>query len=410
MKVSSICQAIDEQAAERKRRLGMPRDVLPQLPSVRNFATVVTGVRRSGKSTLLDQWTSENGGNVVSVHFDDLRLASFSSNDFLLLYEIAKERKVDTLVLDEVQDIVGWEKFVVGCLDRKLRVMVTGSNAKLLSREFGTKLTGRHLNIELFPFSYPEFLRFTKKCASKSSIDEYLSIGGFPAYVESRQRMVLSELFNDILYRDIVVRYSLKDAAPIKGLATFLLGHVGCRISPSRIKDSVHVASASTILEYFNYLEETYLVQRIPRFAASQKASMSAPKKVYACDTGLVSAIESIDEANLGHKLENLVYLKLRNPDDSMFYFVNDADGTECDFVIERRDGTFGAVQVCWELSRDNEEREINGALRAMERFDLKEAVLVTRDQSDLISEGGRIIRVVPAWKWLCGNSGDRPL
>lgn len=410
MKVSSICQAIDEQAAERKRRLGMPRDVLPQLPSVRNFATVVTGVRRSGKSTLLDQWTSENGGNVVSVHFDDLRLASFSSNDFLLLYEIAKERKVDTLVLDEVQDIVGWEKFVVGCLDRKLRVMVTGSNAKLLSREFGTKLTGRHLNIELFPFSYPEFLRFTKKRASKSSIDEYLSIGGFPAYVESRQRMVLSELFNDILYRDIVVRYSLKDAAPIKGLATFLLAHVGCRISPSRIKDSVHVASASTILEYFNYLEETYLVQRIPRFAASQKASMSAPKKVYACDTGLVSAIESIDEANLGHKLENLVYLKLRNPDDSMFYFVNDADGTECDFVIERRDGTFGAVQVCWELSRDNEEREINGALRAMERFGLKEAVLVTRDQSDLISEGGRIIRVVPAWKWLCGNSGDRPL
>ena len=410
MKVSSICQAIDEQAAERKRRLGMPRDVLPQLPSVRNFATVVTGVRRSGKSTLLDQWTSENGGNVVSVHFDDLRLASFSSNDFLLLYEIAKERKVDTLVLDEVQDIVGWEKLVVGCLDRKLRVMVTGSNAKLLSREFGTKLTGRHLNIELFPFSYPEFLRFTKKRASKLSIDEYLSIGGFPAYVESRQRMVLSELFNDILYRDIVVRYSLKDAAPIKGLATFLLGHVGCRISPSRIKDSVHVASASTILEYFNYLEETYLVQRIPRFAASQKASMSAPKKVYACDTGLVSAIESIDEANLGHKLENLVYLKLRNPDDSMFYFVNDADGTECDFVIERRDGTFGAVQVCWELSRDNEEREINGALRAMERFGLKEAVLVTRDQSDLISEGGRIIRVVPAWKWLCGNSGDRPL
>ena len=404
MKVSSICQAIDEQAAERKRRLGMPRDVLPQLPSVRNFATVVTGVRRSGKSTLLDQWTSENGGNVVSVHFDDLRLASFSSNDFLLLYEIAKERKVDTLVLDEVQDIAGWEKFVVGCLDRKLRVMVTGSNAKLLSREFGTKLTGRHLNIELFPFSYPEFLRFTKKRASKSSIDEYLSIGGFPAYVESRQRMVLSELFNDILYRDIVVRYSLKDAAPIKGLATFLLGHVGCRISPSRIKDSVHVASASTILEYFNYLEETYLVQRIPRFAASQKASMSAPKKVYACDTGLVSAIESIDEANFGHKLENLVYLKLRNPDDSMFYFVNDADGTECDFVIERRDGTFGAVQVCWELSRDNEEREINGALRAMERFGLKEAVLVTRDQSDLISEGGRIIRVVPAWKWLCGN------
>jgi predicted AAA+ superfamily ATPase len=350
---------------------------------------------------LLDQWTSKNGGNVISLHFDDLRLASFSPEDFLLLYEIVKERKANTLVLDEVQDIAGWEKFVVGCLDRRLRVMVTGSNAKLLSREFGSKLTGRHLNVELFPFSYSEFLRFTRRRASKSSIDEYLSIGGFPAYVESRQRMVLSELFNDILYRDIVVRYSLKDAAPIKSLATFLLGHVGCRISPSRIKDAVHVASATTILEYFNYLEETYLVQRIPRFAASSKASMSAPKKVYACDTGLVTAIESVDEANFGHKLENLVYLKLRNPDDSIFYFANDADGTECDFVVERRDGTFMAVQVCWELSRDNEEREINGAVRAMERFGLTEAVMVTRDQSDLINHGGRMIRIVPAWKWL---------
>ena len=401
MKVSSICQAIDEQAVERKLRLGMSRDVLPQLPSVRNFATVVTGVRRSGKSTLLDQWTSKNGGKVVSVHFDDLRLASFSPDDFLLLYEIVRERKAETLVLDEVQDVEGWERFVTGCLDRRLRVMVTGSNAKLLSREFGTKLTGRHLNVELFPFSYPEFLRFTGKRASKASIGEYLSIGGFPAYVESRQRRVLSELFNDILYRDIVVRYSLKDATPIKSLATFLLGHVGCRISPSRIKDAVHVASASTVLEYFNYLEETYLVQRVPRFAASQKASMSAPKKVYACDTGLVTAIESVDDANFGHKLENLVYLRLRNSEDSVFYFSNDADETECDFLVERRDGTFSAVQVSWELNRDNEEREVTGIVHAMERFGLKEALLVTRDQSDLIRKDGRTIRVVPAWKWL---------
>ena len=158
------------------------------------------------------------------------------------------------------------------------------------------------------------------------------------------------------------------------------------------------------MLEYFNYLEETYLIQRIPRFAASQKASLSAPKKVYACDTGLVSAIEAVDESNFGHKLENLVYLKLRNPNDSIFYFANDADRTECDFVVERRDGSFSAVQVCWELNRDDEEREITGAVRAMERFGLKEAVLVTRDQSDLSSEGGRMIRVVPAWEWLCGK------
>ena len=401
MKLSSICQAIDEQAIERAKRLGMERDALPSLPVVKKFATIVTGVRRSGKSTLLDQWTHTRSAKTLSVHFDDLRLSSFSPDDFLLLYEVAKNRQSDAIVLDEVQNVDGWERFVTGCLDCGLQVMVTGSNAKLLSREFGTKLTGRHLNVELFPFSYDEFVRFTGTSPDERSLNEYLNVGGFPAYVESRQRMVLAELFNDILYRDIVVRYSLNDAAPIKSLATFLLGHVGCRISPSRLKDSIHVASAATVLEYFNYLEETYLLQRVSRFATSPKARLSAPKKVYACDTGLVSAIEQVDEANLGHKLENLVYLKLRNREDGLSYYQHDTDDTECDFVVEHRDGTFEAVQVAYELNADNEEREVRGALHAMERFGLRESVLVTNNQEDLIRRDGKLVRVVPAWEWL---------
>ncbi len=221
------------------------------------------------------------------------------------------------------------------------------------------------------------------------------------ASVETRQRAVLSELFNDILYRDIIVRYSLRDAVPIRSLAVYLLGHVGCRISPSRLKDSIHISSPGTVLEYFHYLEETYLLQRLSRFASSPKASLSAPKKVYACDTGLVSAIEAVDDANLGHKLENLVFLKLRNPEDSLFYFLNESDETECDFIVEHRDGRVEAVQVALELHSDNMEREVNGLTHAMDRFGLKESVLVTRNQADLIDKDGRLIRVLPAWQWL---------
>ena len=400
MKRTELAAAIDAQAIERKKRLGMPRMVLPDVPSERKFATVVTGVRRCGTSTLLDQWVAQHQESTVAVHFDDLRLTSFGTGDFLVLDEIVRARGCNVVVLDEVQDVPQWERYVTGCLDLGRRVLVTGSNAKMLSREFGTKLTGRHLDLELFPFSFQEFLRFLKREASADTLDEYLSIGGFPAYVETRRQEVLVELFNDILYRDIVVRYGLRDAQPIRSLATFLLGHVGCRVSPSRLKDAIHVNSPSTVLEYFNFLEETYLVERLPQFANAPKAALLAPKKVYACDTGLVTALEPVEGANLGHKLENLVYLKLRAQGGRLSYFIG-GDETECDFVREDRRCTFTAVQVAWELTPDNEAREVAGAMRAMERFGLKECVLVTRAQSDLIQTNGRLIRVVPAFEWL---------
>ena len=152
--------AIDEQAKESSLDLGMVRDDLGLLPSQKRFATIVTGVRRCGKSTLLRQWAHGLKVNVVSVLFDDLRLMNFSSQDFVLLGKILSDRKAEAVVLDEVQDIDGWELFVNGLLNQGLLVFVTGSNAKMLSRELGTKLTGRHLDFHLDPFSYPEFLRF----------------------------------------------------------------------------------------------------------------------------------------------------------------------------------------------------------------------------------------------------------
>ena len=403
MTKTEIAYAIDEQAKESLPGLGMMRDALCKLPSQRKFATIVTGVRRCGKSTLLRQWAHNLRVNVVSVLFDDLRLMNFTTQDFILLGKILAERKAEAVVLDEIQEIEGWEAFVSGLLNQGYSVFVTGSNAKMLSRELGTKLTGRHLDFHLEPFSYPEFLRFKKQDNTPESLLDYLRTGGFPAYVESGNRQILAELFNDIIYRDIVVRYRLANTAPVKQLAGYLLSHVGARLSPSRLKDAIHVQSAKTVLEYFDHLTECCMICRLEQFAESPKARMLAPKKVYACDTALASLFEHGENQNLGHKLENLVFWHLKKTARDMTYY-HDRQGRECDFVSENNDGGFSLVQVCHELTDDNAEREFAGLAAAAKRFGLASGTVVTHRQSDMAVFDGCEISVVPATEYLVAD------
>lgn len=401
MKQTEIRFALEEQAAQGDAALGMRRDALAQIPVARDFATILTGVRRSGKSTLLNQWAHEAREKTVSVMFDDIRLANFEFADFKALDGVLDDLGARNVILDEVQEVTGWERYVASLLLRRRRVLVTGSNAKMLSRELGTKLTGRHLNMEVFPFSFPEFARFTRRKPSPAVLDDYLDVGGFPAYVRDRSPRILRELFTDVLYRDVIVRYGLADTSPIKRLATFLLAHAGCLVTPSRLKDSIHVQQAKTVLEYFDHLTECYLICRMERFADSAKARLQAPKKVYACDTGLVGAVECGHADNRGHKLENVLFWHLRRRGGDLTYFHDADSGTECDFLREADDGSFEAVQATWTLSDENEERETTGLLKAMRRFGLKEGVIVTRDQTDLITDGDRTVRVVPAHEFL---------
>ena len=394
---SVLRAAIEEQALERKASLGMRRSALGEMPVARGFATIVTGIRRSGKSTLLNQWIESSGKKTTALLFDDLRTSTFEFDDFKVLDKIVADDRSEAVVLDEVQDVRGWELFVNSLLNRGKLVLVTGSNAKMLSRELGTKLTGRHLDMEVFPFSYEEFIRFTKRKRGKESFLRYVNTGGFPAYVKTGMRQVLKDLFNDILYRDIIVRYGLTDTAPIKRLATYLLGHVGCLISPSRLKDAIRVQQSKTVLEYFDHLTECYLIHRLERFADSPKARMIAPKKVYGCDTGLIGAIENAQEANLGHKLENVVYWMLHRRGGDLTYFVA-SDGSECDFLREADDGTHEAVQVAWSLDDENRDREIGGLVKCLKRFGLKEGVIVTSGQSDFAVQDGCEIKIVPAY------------
>ena len=404
---AEIEYAIDEQAKESSLDLGMVRDDLAALPSQKRFATIVTGVRRCGKSTLLRQWVHGLKVKVVSVLFDDLRLMNFSSQDFLLLGKILSDRKAEAVVLDEVQDIDGWELFVNGLLNQGLLVFVTGSSAKMLSRELGTKLTGRHLDFHLDPFSYSEFLRFKNLPNTPESFMDYLRIGGFPAYVESENRQVLAELFNDIIYRDIIVRYKIANTSSIKQLAGYLLSHIGTRLAPSRLKDAIHVQSAKTVLEYFDHLTECCMICRLEQFADSPKARMLAPKKVYACDTALASLFEHGTSQNLGHKLENVLFWHLKRTAKDLTYYHDEKD-RECDFIVEKEDGSFSAIQVCHELTDDNKNREFDGLAAALKRFGLKSGIIVTHAQSDLAIQDGCEISIVPVTEYLVGPKTSR--
>ena len=396
---SVLRAAIEEQAVERKANLGMRRSALGAMPVQERFATIVTGIRRSGKSTLLNQWIESSGKRTTALLFDDLRTSTFEFDDFRILDKIISDDKSEAVVLDEVQDVSGWELFVNSLLNRGKLVLVTGSNAKMLSRELGTKLTGRHLDMEVFPFSYEEYVRFTGQERGDESFTHYVKTGGFPAYVKTGLRQVLKDLFSDILYRDIIVRYGLSDTAPIKRLATYLLGHVGCLLSPSRLKDAIRVQQSKTVLEYFDHLTECYLIHRLERFADAPKARMIAPKKIYGCDTGLIGAIENAQDANLGHKLENIVYWMLYRRGGDLTYFIA-PDGSECDFLREAEDGAREAVQVAWRLDDENRNREINGLVKCLKRFGLKEGTIVTTTQRDRAIQDGCEIQIVPAYDW----------
>ena len=397
---SEIEHTIDAQAAELASDLGMQRDGLENLPVEKRFATIITGVRRCGKSTLLRQWAASTDLTVMPVLFDDFRMLDFTEKDFNLLGRIIDERKPNAILLDEIQNIPGWENFVSGLLTRSFKVFVTGSNAKMLSAELGTKLTGRHLDYRLSPFSYREFIRFCRFENTQESLDRYLLQGGFPAYVESGKRQIIEELFNDIIYRDVISRYRIPNTLPVKQLAAYLLNHIGTRLAPSRLKDAIHVQSAKTVLEYFDHLTECCLIERLEQWAESPKARLLAQKKVYACDTGLVSAFERSPDQNLGHKLENVIFQFLRQSAADITYY-HAPDGRECDFLLERQDGTYEAVQVAYDLSDDNRNREFSGLLAALSRFNLRQGTIVTAGQKDSANLDGCEINIVPATEFL---------
>jgi len=406
MKLSEIQDiVVTQKSGLSKHDLGLERLLITELPDIKSHALVVIGIRRCGKSTLLRQFVNKLKRPFFYLNFDDVRFASFTNNDFSLIDKALAESGANLIFIDEIQSVENWELYVRQKLDEGFQVVITGSNASLLSRELGSRLTGRHISKELFPFSYKEFCKFFKVKAGPDSLSEYLEKGGFPEFLKSDNTDILTQLQSDILFRDIAVRYGIRDTTSLKQLFVYLLSNSSQLFSPSKLTNIIGVKSPTTVLEYISYFEASYLIQLLPCFAWSLKAQSLAPKKVYVSDIGLLKTGAISFSNNYGALLENFVYINLRRKvnifdslNSSQLYYYAGKKGGECDFIVKSKEKTI-CIQVCWELNKDNQDREINGLLDAMDFFDLNEGEIITYNTTDLILMNGKKINVIPAWK-----------
>jgi uncharacterized protein len=396
---SQLAEVADAQTENfLNKSVGWQRELLPQLKLPNNFALIITGIRRCGKSTLLFQLLREKFNNAFYLHFEDPRLAGFENDDFARLSNEIAKRNPSVLFFDEIQMLENWELFVRQKLDEGYKVVITGSNATLLSKELGTKLTGRHLSVELFPFSYTEFLGLRKLKNNEKSVTEYLRKGGFPEYLKTENGFVLNQLLEDILYRDIAVRYAVRDVRSLKQLAVYLLSNIAKPVSASNLTKLFAIKSVSALLDYFAFLENAYIVQFLPMFSYSLKKQIRNPKKVYSIDLGLFTENSIVFSDENGRRLENTVYLHLRRKHKELYYF---QEKKECDFVVFEKGKPNELVQACYDLNADNLERETAGLYAAMEHLNMSTGKIVTFNQKDKFSNGSKKIEVVPLSEYL---------
>lgn len=377
---------------------GFIRDALVEIPIADSFATIITGIRRCGKSTLLLQLLRRDYQDAIYLNFDDIRLSNFETGDFTRLHREIEKRATKVLFFDEIQIIEGWEKYINQLLREGYKVFITGSNASMLSVELGTHLTGRHLSMELFPFSYSEFILFKELANGESAVTNYLKAGGIPEYIKSGIPAVLNTLVDDILMRDIAVRHSIRDIASLRQLTAYLITNIGNLVSANKLVGMFDIKSPATFLEYFSFLKDAYLLEFMPMFSHSLKVQARNPKKVYVMDMGLYTENSVSTSDNMGRRLENLIFLHLRRKYKHVFYY---KDRGECDFVAMEKNTVKETVQVCLTVNDENFDREYNGLLEAMKNLGLKEGCIITLNQSDIFEKDGMTVKMIPAHEYI---------
>jgi len=378
---------------------GVERELLPQIPQVSGFASIITGIRRCGKSTLQLQVKNQiSSTESLFLNFEDPRLAGIVSNDLERLYTEIIARNTKVLFFDEIQIVEGWEIFVNQLLREDFLVYITGSNASLLSKELGTHLTGRHFSTELFPFSYTEFLQFKKMKANEETFKEYAQKGGMPDYLRTNYNKYLNNLLDDILIRDIAIRHNIRDVNSLRQLTVYLLSNIGNLVSANKLKGMFGIKSNTTILDYFSYLKDAYLIEFVPLYDYSLKKQLRNPQKIYVLDLGIYHQNKIVFSPNDGHILENIVYLYLRKLGKEIFYFQGNG---ECDFITTSGGIPNELYQVCTEINSLNIDREVNGLFEVMEFFKKEEAYIITQNQTDTFKKEKLIIRAIPAWQWM---------
>ena len=409
-----------------------PREVvLPRLPG--KIDTLI-GMRRTGKSWRLYQAMSElvTGGTpkerLLYVNFDDERIYPLTATDlaripetFFRLYPDNKSRRCH-FFFDEIQNVPGWERFVRRLLDTEdADITLTGSSARLLSREIATALRGRSLATEIFPFSFREALRHQgeaddldgpvgsrRRALLANRLRGYLEAGGFPEVqgIDAPYRIrILQEYVDVVVLRDVVERHGVANLTPLRYLIRHLLGAPACAFSVNRfhndLKSQGIACGKNSLHEYLAHLEDAYLVQSVSLDSRSTRQRQVNPRKVYPIDTGLAQAFRHAPATDRGRLLEALVFLDLRRRGMSIAYFRSE-QGQEVDFLARSPDGTPQAIQVAETLADPKtRERELRGLAAAMAERKLARGTVVTLDEEDAIEVSRGAIDVVPAWRWL---------
>jgi len=387
--------------------------ILPWMEDSR--IVVLTGIRRCGKSTLLKQLARKQK-NWCYFNFEDERLLDFRVQDFELLREVLLEvyGSDECCFFDEIQNVEKFEIFLRRIQDEGKKVVITGSNASLLSRELGTRLTGRYMAFELYPFSFREFLDFKK---IKTEPDElfftekrveliealatYATKGGFPEYLKNEDTEYIQILYENIIYRDIIARYSLKRERLLKELVGLLARQISSRFTYNALKKNLGLSNSITVKEYIGYLSNSYLFFETPKFSFSLKQQLSAPKKIYLIDPVILEVCGSVFSPNKGRILENIIFNELQRRGKEVAYF---AGKNECDFVIREKNKVNQLIQVCYSLDDETRDRELAGLEEAMDFCHAASMIIITWEQSFEIPSSSGTIPVIPAWRWLMGK------
>ena len=421
MKISDIEKVLLEQqdeleALEGEVLIHRPEEDLINLNS--KLAQVVIGVRRSGKSTLCFNALKKAGVHYAYVNFDDERLEELETKDLdnvlQTLYKIYG--KFDYLFLDEIQNIDGWPLFVNRLLRQRIHIIITGSNAKLLSTELATHLTGRHHKIELFPFSFKdwcsikdvEYTRLTTKNKGllSKAYEEYFRQGGFPELIsrEENPKEYISTLIDNIISQDIKKRYKIRNIDALKRLAHHILNETPTLIVKDTLQNIIGIKSERTLGNYLMYLNQTYLISTISKYS-SRSRERARNEKSYAIDVAFMDKRENaFSGENLGWRLETIVYLELlrrkAGTENDIYYY--QGRSAEADFVVCDGKKTLAVYQVSYDISNDKtRKREIKGCIAGAKATKCDNLFLITDHESEVIEEDGYTIQVIPIWEWL---------
>src|SRR3990167_1868228 len=420
MDKSLLLEIIHEQAQDlTSPRVSHTRHALTELQAAIKSTqiVVITGILRGGKSTLLQQiLKTEFKNKAFYFSFEDERLLQFTVEDFSLLHEALTEfyGEQTAFFLDEIQNIAHWELFVRRLHDRGMKVFITGSNATLLSQDLSTRFTGRTIPYALYLLSFGASVAFSmpevKGKSPKTPVSRglfsnaftrYLKSGGMPLHVINQERFLLTQVYEDILYRDIISRYKINDEKSIRELSLYLVSHVSSLYSYNKLKTMLHLGSMNTVKNYIQYLENSYLFFSIRRFCYSLKQQQLAPKKIYCIDSAIIDALSFKFSDNFGHLLENIVFLELKRRQQEVYYYHSES-GLEVDFIV--RDGVkiTALIQVWASLDNDNTQaREVNALIEAMNEMKLTTGLILTANTSKTIKKDGKIIHVLPVYQWL---------